>query len=54
MSKINGFLALALPYINAGQQPDIAALAKEAGIDPGLVTEIHQTAMRRIIEMSKL
>ncbi|WP_315822693.1 hypothetical protein [Paraflavitalea speifideaquila] len=53
MSKINGFLALALPYINAGQQPDITALAREAGIDLELAAEILQTSMGRINEMRK-
>jgi hypothetical protein len=53
MSKINGFLALALPYINAGQRPDITALAREAGIDPELAAEILQTAMGRVNEMRK-
>lgn len=53
MSKINGFLALALPYINAGQRPDIAALAREAGIDPELAAEILQTAMEKINGMRK-
>ena len=53
MSKFNRFLALALPYINSGQQPDIAALAKEAGIDPELAGELLQTAMGRINELRK-
>ena len=53
MSKINGFLSLALPYINAGQRLDIAALAREAGIDPELAAEILQTTMGRINEMRK-
>jgi hypothetical protein len=53
MSKLNRFLALALPYINSGQQPDITALAKEAGIDPKLAGEMLQTAMGRINELRK-
>ncbi|OQP57946.1 hypothetical protein A3860_39655 [Niastella vici] len=48
MSKLNRFLALALPYINSGRQPDIAVLAKEAGIDPELAGELLQNAMNRI------
>jgi hypothetical protein len=54
MSKLNRFLALALPYINSGRQPDITALAKEAGVDAELAGEMLQTAMGRINELRKL
>ncbi|HWB92761.1 MAG TPA: hypothetical protein VG605_12945 [Puia sp.] len=33
VDRLNHLLSLALPYINAGQDPDIAALAKEAGVE---------------------
>jgi hypothetical protein len=53
MSKLNRFLALALPYINSGRQPDIAALAKEAGVDPEMAGAMLQNAMDKIDEMRK-
>lgn len=33
IEKINVFLSLALPEINAGRQPDFKSLARKAGID---------------------
>ena len=34
LDNINRFMNLLLPYINAGKQPDITALAQQSGIDP--------------------
>jgi hypothetical protein len=53
LSKLNRFMDLSLPYINAGQQPDLAVLAKEAGVDPELAAELFQKAMNRIYELRK-
>ena len=33
LDKINTFLGLVMPYINAGRKPDIDVLAVKAGID---------------------
>ncbi|SHN17965.1 hypothetical protein SAMN04488057_109117 [Cyclobacterium lianum] len=33
MKKLNELMALALPYINAGKEPDLEALADEVGLD---------------------
>src|SRR5690606_6991403 len=33
LEKMNHFLQLALPAINAGKKPDVEALAKQAGVD---------------------
>jgi hypothetical protein len=48
LSKFNRFLSLAMPYINSGGQPDIAALAKEAGVDAASANEIYQKVVGRI------
>jgi hypothetical protein len=53
MLQLNKLMALALPYINSGQQPDIAALAKETGIDYELAKELLDQAMGRINELRK-
>jgi hypothetical protein len=53
MSKLNQLMALALPYINSGRQPDVAALAKEADVDPEVAKELLEQAMRRINELRK-
>ncbi len=53
MSKLNRFLSLAMPYINSGGQPDIAALASEAGVDAASANEIYQKAVGRISKLRK-
>ena len=53
MSKLNQLLALALPFINSGQQPDVDALAKEAGVDPEQAKELLEKALGRINELRK-
>jgi hypothetical protein len=51
MLKLNQLMALALPYINSGQQPDVAALAKEAGVDPEVAKELLEKAVGRINDL---
>lgn len=53
MSKLNQLMALALPYINLGQQPDVEALAKEAGVDPEVAKELLEQAIGRINDLRK-
>ncbi len=53
MSKLNRFLSLAMPYINSGKRPDIAALAREAGVDTESATEIFQKVVERINKLGK-
>ncbi|SFD65387.1 hypothetical protein SAMN05518672_102808 [Chitinophaga sp. CF118] len=53
LSKLNLFMELALPYINSGQSPDLAELAKQAGVDPELAGELFQNAMNSISKMRK-
>jgi len=48
ISKLNELLALAIPYINAGQKPDVAALAKQVGVDPEEARLLIEHAMSRI------
>lgn len=53
MLKLNQLMALALPYINSGRQPDVAALAKEAGVDPEVAKELLEQAIGRINDLRK-
>lgn len=53
LSKLNQLLALALPFINSGQQPDVAALAKEAGVDYEQAKALLEQALGRINELRK-
>lgn len=48
IDKLNRLLALALPVINAGREPDIQALAKEAGVDEATARELLNQTMGRI------
>jgi hypothetical protein len=48
MDKLNRLLSLALPFINSGQEPDIAALAGEAGVDEETAREVLNHAIGRI------
>ena len=48
MNRINQFLSLALPFINAGQEPDVHALAKETGVDEETAREILSHSLDRI------
>lgn len=53
LSKLNRLMTLALPYINSGQQLDIPALAKEAGVDPEVAKELLEKSMSRINKLRK-
>lgn len=53
MKKLNELLSRALPYINAGKEPDINALAKETGVDPEIARDLLQKSMNRIKELRK-
>ncbi|MEP7277208.1 MAG: hypothetical protein ABI813_01075 [Bacteroidota bacterium] len=53
MEKLNEFLLRALPYVNAGKEPDTDALAKETGIDPGTARDLLQQSMNRIKELRR-
>jgi hypothetical protein len=47
MDNLNRLLSLALPFINAGQEPDIPALAKQAGVDEETAREVLSHAIGR-------
>lgn len=49
--KINYMMELALPEINAGKQPDIDALAREADLDVETAREIMKTVMDKFNDM---
>jgi hypothetical protein len=53
LEKINRVLQLALPYINSNQQPDIDALAAQAGVDPTTVREAVEKSIAHMQEMRK-
>ncbi len=48
MDRLNHLLSLALPYINAGQKPDVIALAKEAGVDEEIAGDVLDQMVGRI------
>jgi hypothetical protein len=53
MEKLNSFLSLALPEINAEKEPDINALAEKAEIDPEIARDLLQKSMKRIQQLRK-
>ncbi len=53
MAKLNKFMALALPYVNSDKEPDVDALAREAGVDPETARGLLKSALRKIKEMRK-
>lgn len=53
IDKINAVLKLALPYINNHEQPDIDALAAQAGVDPADVREAVEAAIAHAKKMRK-
>jgi hypothetical protein len=53
MVKLNQFMALALPFVNSGTNPDVDALAKEAGIDPEIARDLLKKSMDKIRKMRK-
>jgi hypothetical protein len=48
LEKMNLFLQLALPAINAGKKPDIEALAKQAGVDVSLAEQLLANTMEKV------
>lgn len=53
LEKINQVLQLALPYVNNDQQPDIDALAAQAGVDPDEVREAVEKSIAHVQEMRR-
>jgi hypothetical protein len=48
IEKLNRLLSLALPLINAGKEPDIESLAKEAGVDVETARDLLTHSMDRV------
>jgi hypothetical protein len=48
LDRLNNLLSLALPFINAGQVPDVAALAKEAGVEEETARDVLEQMTGRI------
>lgn len=53
LEKMNLFLRLALPAINAGRKPDIEALAKLAGVDVSLAEQLVANTMEKVKGMRR-
>jgi hypothetical protein len=53
VKKLNEFMALALPYINSGKEPDVVALAKKVGIDPEVAKDLIQQSMESFNKVQK-
>jgi hypothetical protein len=53
LAKINHLLQMALPAINAGKDPDIEALAKQAGVDLEIAREIIGKSLERVKKLKK-
>lgn len=51
--RLNELLELAIPYLNAGKEPDIDAMARQVGINPELARELLQHTMERYKEIRK-
>jgi hypothetical protein len=51
VSRINAFLALALPLYNEGKEIDIEKLAGKAGIDPAMAADIWKQVKKKTDEM---
>jgi len=54
MKKINHLLRLALPFVNDDKDPDVEALAKEAGVDPETARQILESAIARAKELRNM
>lgn len=48
IEKMNLFLQLALPLINAGKKSDVEALAKQAGVDVSLAEQLVANTMEKV------
>ncbi len=48
LEKLNQFMSLALPDINAGKMPDIAGLSKKTGVDPETARSIAEDLMKKL------
>ena len=46
--KMNLFLQLALPAINAGKKPDVESLARQAGVDVALAEQLVANTMEKV------
>jgi GH24 family phage-related lysozyme (muramidase) len=49
IEKLNSFLAMVLPDINAGRKPDIKSIARKAGIDE----EMASTILKEVMDKTK-
>jgi len=53
LNGLNGFLNLLLPYINAGTQPNLEILARQAGIEPETAHSLYQQLKNKFGKIGK-
>ncbi len=53
LNGLNGFLNLLLPYINAGTQPNLEILARQAGIEPETAHSLYQQLKSKFGKIGK-
>jgi hypothetical protein len=53
IEKLNAFIKLVLPDINAGRQPDIEAMAKKAGVDVETARDVIKHFMAKLDDMRR-
>ncbi len=53
MDRLNHFLSLAIPEINAGRKPDTLSLARKAGVDEETANSILKHFMDKLDQMKK-
>ena len=53
MDKLNHLFALVLPIINAGGEPDIRTLAKEAGVDETTARELLKDVLKKFDQLQR-
>ncbi|MEI6885947.1 MAG: hypothetical protein WCO02_15750 [Bacteroidota bacterium] len=53
LNGLNRFMKLLLPYINAGTQPDLEILARQAGIEPETAHSLYQQIKNKFGKIGK-
>lgn len=53
IEKLNAFIRLVLPDINAGRQPDIETMAKKAGLDVETARDVMKQVMGKPDDMRR-
>ena len=54
LDKLNAFMAMILPDINAGRKPDIEAMAKKAGVDIETARDLVKNVLGKLDDMDPI